>query len=440
MNNQGNNIMRNVITQLTGNLTDAGFTALVTAYNLPAGLTLGAAQAIVKGTMQAVMQNCYDDVQSRALSKREVVKHNMVFDIAERTYFELAANDKGNVPSQDVVLEDSYFQQVYETAEHVSIEAIRQSEMKKIEVLGRYYGGEFYKHGPNIDFQDMHQMIAMAGSLTFRQIVLIRLIKEEFKNVNENHFISNPYACVEVNRLRDYGIWQTEGASFGINESRPIQLKSIRPTIYAEKVSDALMLDRLSDDDVQRTLESLRLTLEGTPQEVLTQDDYKAATTWQYDEDEEKVSVGARYQAVRDAATMPDDMTCLLRGKDLMREASDYDNRGNMIHAVDCTIRAIEEYKRCKSEKLFQPAIEDALNVLKGYFVQSQNDGGVRIQRGMRQAYEAVLGDIKGELLQECRDFLDKAVDRDDEFEEELKKNAIKSMFHKGENEDGTGE
>ena len=96
MNNQGNNIMRNVITQLTGNLTDAGFTALVTAYNLPAGLTLGAAQAIVKGTMQAVMQNCYDDVQSRALSKREVVKHNMVFDIAERTYFELAANDKGN--------------------------------------------------------------------------------------------------------------------------------------------------------------------------------------------------------------------------------------------------------------------------------------------------------------------------------------------------------
>ena len=283
-------------------------------------------------------------------------------------------------------------------------------------------------------------MIAMAGTLTFRQIVLIRLIKEVFKNVDENLFISNPYACVEVNRLRDYGIWQTEGASFGINESRPIQLKSIRPTIYAEKVCDALMLDRLSDDDVQRTLESLRLTLEGTPQEVLTPDDYKAATTWQYDEDEEKASVGGRYQAVRNAATMPDDMTCLLRGKDLMREASDYDNRGNMIKAVDCTIMAIEEYKRCNSEKLYQPAIDDALVVLKNYFVESQNDGGLRIQRGKRSAYEAVMENIKGELLQECRDFLDKAVEKDDEYEEELKKNAIKSMFHKGENEDGTGE
>lgn len=62
--------MRNVITKLTGNLTDAGFTALATACNLPAGLTLGAAQAIVRGAMQGVMQNCYDDVQSRALSKK----------------------------------------------------------------------------------------------------------------------------------------------------------------------------------------------------------------------------------------------------------------------------------------------------------------------------------------------------------------------------------
>ena len=276
-------------------------------------------------------------------------------------------------------------------------------------------------------------MITMAGTLTFRQIMLIRLIKEGFKNVDGNLFISNPYACVEVNRLRDYGIWQTEGASFGINESRPIQLKSIRPTIYAEKVCEALMLNRLSDDDVQRTLESLRLTLEGTPQEVLTQDDYKAATTWQYDEDEEKASAGGRYQAVRDAAAMSDDMTYLLRGKDLMREASDYDNRGNMIHAVDCTIRAIEEYKKCKSEKLYQPAIDDALNVLKGYFVQSQDDGGVRIPRGKRSAYEAVMANINGELLPECRVFLDKAAERDDEYEEELKKNAIKSMFNKTE-------
>lgn len=43
MNKKESNIMRNALTQLTGSLTDTGFTALVTACNLPAGLTLAAA-------------------------------------------------------------------------------------------------------------------------------------------------------------------------------------------------------------------------------------------------------------------------------------------------------------------------------------------------------------------------------------------------------------
>lgn len=47
MNKKESNIMRNALTQLTGSLTDAGFTALVTACNLPAGLSLAAAQSLV---------------------------------------------------------------------------------------------------------------------------------------------------------------------------------------------------------------------------------------------------------------------------------------------------------------------------------------------------------------------------------------------------------
>jgi hypothetical protein len=83
-----------------------------------------------------------------------------------------------------------------------------------------------------------------------------------------------------VNRLRDYGIWLTEGAAFGIDESGTIQLKSIIPSRYSDKVYEALMLDRLSEDDVQRTIDSLDLKTEGTPQRMLTEEDYKAQTTW----------------------------------------------------------------------------------------------------------------------------------------------------------------
>lgn len=275
-----NNLMRNVLTQLTSALSDSAFAAIVAVNNLPAGLTLSLAQSVAKGTIQSVMQNCYDDVQSMNLSKREVAKHNLVFDVAVRTYLELTANDSGNGAQYDIVLEDAYYQELLESAEHISLEAIRQSEEKKIKVLGRYYGGEFYKHGPNIDIQNMHQMITMVGMLTFRQIVLIRLITEGFKGLDMNLFIHNPFVCVEINRLRDYGIWLTEGASFGIDESGEIQLKSIIPSRYSEIVYEALMLERLSDDDVQRTIDSLDLKKEGTPQPMLTEENYKAQTTW----------------------------------------------------------------------------------------------------------------------------------------------------------------
>lgn len=281
MSELGSNVMRSVVSQLSGSLTDAGFAALVATNNLPAGLTLGVAQAIVTGSVQGVMLACYDEVQKQRLSDREVMKHNMVFDVAERTYFELAAENYSTGDSQTMVLDDSYINQVEEIAEHASLEAIRQSEAKKIEVIGRYYGGEFYKHGWNIDFQDMHQMITMVGMLTFRQIVLIRLIAEGFKEVNTELFISNPSACVEVNRLRDYGIWKTEGAAFGINESGRIQLKCVIPTEYSAIVCESLMLEKLSDDDVRRTIESLRLTDDGTPQEVLTMEEYRQHTEWQ---------------------------------------------------------------------------------------------------------------------------------------------------------------
>lgn len=286
MSSDNNNGMRSVIAQLTGGMTDQAFSALVSAYNLPAGLTLAVAQAVAKGALQGVMLNCYDDVKERQLSMKEVAKHNYVFEVAERTYFEMVTKDTDACTTQLKIVDDTYFQHVFETAEHVSMEAIHQSETKKIEVLGRYYGGEFYKNGWNLNFMDMHQIITMVGALTFRQIVLIRLISEGLKGYDTNLFVNNPTACVEINRLKDYGIWQTEGAAFGINDSWVIQLKSVIPTIYSEKVCEALLLDKISDDDVNRIMDSLELTEEGKSVEILTKEDYDKHTKWQDYNDE----------------------------------------------------------------------------------------------------------------------------------------------------------
>lgn len=281
MNNKENNLMRNALTQLTGSLTDAGFTALVSAYHLPAGLSLAAAQALVRGGLQGVMQNCYDDIRARALSNREIEKHDHFFDVAERTYFELAAQNYDASAGQTYVLGDEYIEQVREIAEHASIEAMRESQAKKIEVLGWYYGGEFFRKGPNLNFDEMHQIVSMVSALTFRQIVLIRLIGEEFKDLDVNLYVTEPTMCVEINRLKDYGIWQTEGATFGINESWHIQLKTIIPTIYSEKVCKVLMLDKISEEDIKRTIDGMDLKPDGSPMKILTEDDYRMHTEWQ---------------------------------------------------------------------------------------------------------------------------------------------------------------
>lgn len=109
----------------------------------------------------------------------------------------------------------------------------------------------------------MHQIITMTGLLTLRQIVMIRLIAEGFPGIDKELCITNPSACVETNRLLDYGIWRTEGAAFGVDDSGRIKLSFLRSTDYAKKVKDALMLDQLSDDDVERTVESLCLMEKG---------------------------------------------------------------------------------------------------------------------------------------------------------------------------------
>lgn len=275
-----NNVMRNALTQLAGSLTNETFTAIVTACNLPAGLSLGLAQAVARGTMQGVMQNCYDDVKNRLLSHREVEKHITVFDIAERTYFEFAVRDNADTASLSVALDGSYLQQVFETAEHVSIEAIRQSEWAKIAILGRYYGRKFYEQGYHLDFQDMHQMITMTGALTLRQIILIKLISCGFEGQDDSYFITNPSACVEINRLRDYGIWETEGAMFGENASQSIQLSFLKATNYSKHVSEELMLDRISAEDVKRTIDSLKLSPEGVKQSILTEETYTNDNSW----------------------------------------------------------------------------------------------------------------------------------------------------------------
>lgn len=266
-------INKNVSTELVSDAIDYSFEMLALSVGFP---KIAFLTPLAKGIILGLFENCFNDYKQRVLSISENRKLEKATKIALQTFKELA--DKDHIEPSVKRIDEAYLDYAFEVAEHATIESIRQSEVGKVDIIGRYYGGQFYKG--NLDWQDMHQMITMVGMLTFRQLVLIRLIVEGFPSLNKDLYVSNPSACVEINRLLDYGIWKTNGAAFGVNDSGAIQLKQLELTDYAKQVNEALMLDRLSNDEIMRTIESLRLSSDGTPQKIVTLDEYMKGRQW----------------------------------------------------------------------------------------------------------------------------------------------------------------
>ena len=435
-----NEIYKNTTIEVASTLVDNGFPALAVAAGFPVASVLS---PLAKGLVVGLIENCYNDYAQRTLSISETKKLNTTSQVALEVFRELSEKDQ--ILAWEISIDPSYEEYAYEVADHVVQEAIRQSEAKKAEVLGWYYGKRIYQ-GPG-DWQDMHQIITMAGTLSFRQIVLIRLINEGFLGIAPEMFITNPSACVEISRMQDYGLWMTDKVTFKDDASAEIQIKVLMPTVYSKMVGEALMLDKLSKEDIKRTLESLSLSEKGEPAEGITKEDFNASNLWtEYNEEEEGLSLKqGRPKAIREVASLPDDITHLTRGKDMMKEASDYAMIGNMLQSIDYCMNAINEFKKCKSNRMLQPAVDDALKELKSYFVSSAGDlGGLRILHGKRSEYESILSDLDSEFLAECKTYLAKSVEKHLDFEktisEEQSRNMVEEAIAKAEATSGKDE
>ena len=273
----------------------------------------------------------------------------------------------------------------------------------------------------------MHQMITMAGTLSFRQIVLIRMINEGFGGLNPELFITNPSACVEINRMQDYGLWMTDMAMFKDDASARIQIKLLKPTEYTKMVCDVLMLETISKEDIQRVLDSLAISEQGEPAEGISKEDFEASNYWtEYNEEEETLSVNhGRRKNIQDMAAAPEDVALMIKGQNIMTDAKQNASGGYMMSAIDCIMNALAIFKQCKTEKIYQPSIDDALKELISYFEQSDKEGGLRILVGKREHYVSILSDLRSDNTIACLDLLSKAEEKEPEYEQEVAKRAI---------------
>ena len=269
------NVSKNIMTETVGDLISIGFSEIAVMAGFPSAIL---ALPLVKGLVIGLIENCYNEYAQKTLSVRESKKLNQVCSTAMRTFRELA--EKDDVIAWEMRMNPELIDYSFEVAEHATTEAIRQSENAKVDILGRYYGRQLYTG--NQSWQDMHQIISMTSSLTLRQIVMIHLISTKFKDYDQMLFISNPSACVEVNRLKEYGIWKTVGAAFGIDESQPIRLTELIPTAYSHMISRELMLECINETDIKRVIDSLNLTTDGKKPKIFTEEDYNQVATKSY--------------------------------------------------------------------------------------------------------------------------------------------------------------
>lgn len=256
------NLSKNIINEIAGQAVNKVFVTMATAVGFPEAALI---MPLAKGLVLGLIENCYNDHAQQTLSKREMKKLNQVSEIALRTFHELA--EKDSVVAWELKIDPSHCEYAYEVAEHATMEAIKQSEFAKINILGRFYGKTMYEG--RTDWNDLHQIVSMIGELSYRQLVLVYLINEEFPCVNKNMFITNPHACVEIKQLLRYGIWKLSGMPFSEDNSSPIPIDYINKTQYAQVISERLMLSKLTPEELYPIINSLQLKTEGIKEDLL---------------------------------------------------------------------------------------------------------------------------------------------------------------------------
>lgn len=258
--------------------TEAILTATSTVVGGPiVGVTIPIAMKFLANIIKSGIQPVSKDMSFRQLSDIQLAKLERVCKSMSMTLLELSKQDA----EQSYYMHpesDSYLQSTFETAEHVFITAINESQRAKLDVLGRFYARAIYTDDQN--WHNIHQVTSMIENLTYRQIVMIKLLAEDRFAVIDKKMpiITDPDACVEMWKLSDIGAWRLDGMLFGKNNSYRIECNNIIPTSYCRELSERLMLDTLSPKDIDDVLESMKIEYAEMPPEKTEKPDVPGKT------------------------------------------------------------------------------------------------------------------------------------------------------------------
>lgn len=197
----------------------------------------------------------YSEFKRRQLSALQSGKVDKVFKVAYETFCSLVGENDWNMDAPDA---EDYLRNLYEVEENVVFSAMNEGQQKKISVLGHFLGRSIYSGRK--DWDTLQHYVSLIDKLTWRQLVLVKLIKEQFPGCDRTLSVMDASSNVELAGLLQYGFWSINGATFGTNHSGAHSVSMLPPTEFCNTFYEDVMLDAsVTDADVCRVVESLHL-------------------------------------------------------------------------------------------------------------------------------------------------------------------------------------
>lgn len=164
------------------------------------------------------------------LSTIQDAKFNIVITRAKATFDRLAITEN----LIDIHPEShDYVVNTFEFSLHILQNAINEFQFKKLMILGDFWGKTIAEG--NNDWDNLHIEGNILNNLTYRQLILLKLLADGFPEDQQNRCINNISICVELNQLLHLGFWKTSGVYFGTNNSGPIAISELRKTDFLFK-------------------------------------------------------------------------------------------------------------------------------------------------------------------------------------------------------------
>lgn len=232
------NVIENIIDGVADMTIPAAATALATGTGIPSSVSAFAMTFAYKTAKDAIT-GVADDTRKRQLSEFQLKCINIVDQQAQLAYKKLC-NASTEVEGQHPETED-YIANAAQFSLHVAQEAIRESQVKKLILLGNYWGWGMAKGYGKWD--DLHANINLLSEMTFRQIVILKIFADGFNDEIKDNSITNPTACIEVNKLLQTGLLRREGVPMTEDKSAPVKVDDLFVTDYGQQILEGLLLN-----------------------------------------------------------------------------------------------------------------------------------------------------------------------------------------------------